>query len=199
MSYPFSKLLALLFAATALLLCSACTVSELSDMGELQVSPVPGDSSEIPAATVNNQPTAASASEPDPVPASVSSPESLSRELFERVNAYRKSRGLRQLKWNDDMAGVAAAHSRTMSSRGEFSHRGFNKRANSLRRKGVLTVSENLAYYRGRADSADVALQLWIDSPAHYKNLSGKKYTMTGVGCGINSRGCVYFVQLYGR
>jgi uncharacterized protein YkwD len=193
MSCSLRKFLAALSAGAGLVLCSACTVSELHDYSTSM------DPGELPEAPVSSVPGDDAESAPAPLKAPASSPEALSRDLFERVNAYRKSRGLRKLKWNDNIAGIAAAHSRKMSASSALTHKGFNKRVNSLRRMGILTVSENLAYYRGQSASADVALQLWLDSPAHYKNLSGKKYTMTGVGCGVNSQGYVYFAQLYGR
>ena len=183
MTYSFCKHFATLAASTGLLLLSACAVSELNDYS------IKEDMSRVspPHSNAGGQMKSAPSSE------------SLSRDLFERVNIYRKSCGLRKLKWNDDMAKIADRHSSSMAANSKFSHKGFNGRVNALRGRGILTVSENLAYYRGGANSASVALQLWIESPDHYKNLSGKKYTMTGVGCGINSQGYIYFCQLYGK
>ena len=194
MSNTYCKLSAVLLSTIGLVLSSACTTSGLNDYTDAKGL---GKISKPDQSYIHRTERALSVSNER----QVGGPDrdSLSYDLFTRVNDYRKSRGLRKLKWNSEMAQIADAHSRSMSSSRVLTHKGFSKRANAVRRTGVLTVGENLAYYRGKSDPASVALQLWIDSPTHFKNLAGKQYDVTGVGCAVNSEGYVYFSQLYGH
>ena len=194
MSNTYRKLATALLSTIGLVLSSACTTSGLNDYTDAKSL---GKISKPDQDDIHCSDRAFSLS--DNRQAGGPERDSLSYDLFTRVNDYRKSRGLRKLKWNSEMAKIAEDHSRSMSSNRVLTHKGFSKRANAVRRTGVLTVGENLAYYRGKSDPASVALQLWIDSPTHFKNLAGKSYDVTGVGCSVNSEGYVYFSQLYGH
>lgn len=193
MNHLFYKFFGILITGALLAFSSACTMSGLNDFSQARdfgKTSIPDPGYQVRAETKLR---------PVAQPAEVHDPGSLSHDLFKRVNAYRKSLGLPALRWNKEMAALAEAHSRNMAAKCELNHKGFNKRLKTLRRGGFITASENVAYYKGRSDPASIAMQLWIDSPGHQRNLAEASHTTTGVGGAINSQGYVYFSQLYGR
>src|SRR5688572_22697827 len=48
----------------------------------------------------------------------------LERRIFDILNAERRSQGLADLEWNDEVAAVARLHSQNMAEEKFFSHRG---------------------------------------------------------------------------
>ncbi len=46
----------------------------------------------------------------------------LEKRVHELINKERRKQGLVQLRWDDDLAGIARSHSRDMAARGYFSH-----------------------------------------------------------------------------
>lgn len=93
---------------------------------------------------------------------------------------------------------IAEEHAKQMA-RGEmpFSHLDFDKRV--ARYPMVhMGAGENLAYNGGHADAAARAVQQWIDSPGHRRNLLGQ-WTLCGVGVAQTAGGQFYFTQLFAR
>lgn len=56
----------------------------------------------------------------------------------------------------------------------------------------------NLAYNGGVADTARVAVEGWIKSPGHRKNLLGA-FDLCGIGVAQSSGGEFFFTQLFAR
>src|SRR5687768_17204146 len=100
----------------------------------------------------------------------------LERHVFEILNAERRSQGLTDLEWNDDVAAVARLHSQNMAEEKFFSHRGsdgsmVDDRADRMGLGAWRTIGENIAYMRGYDDPAQLAVEKWLESTAHRKNL----------------------------
>ena len=130
------------------------------------------------------------------------SPELLEQEVYHRVNAYRRSRGLSQQALDPRMSELAREHSRWMaSSRGQLSHRGSEKRFRKLQSEPVMLVSfaENVAYNLGHADPAGVAVNGWIRSSGHHRNMTRRDDQLTGIGAARAKDGSWYFTQLFGE
>ncbi|CAE7634752.1 ylbC [Symbiodinium sp. CCMP2456] len=108
-------------------------------------------------------------------------PNYLSRRALDETNIFRGSERMPPLKWCQGIADIAAEHARQMA-RGEmpFSHDGFSDRV-SRYPIPHLSAAENLAYNSGVADTAGVAVQGWIKSPGHRKNLLGA-FDLCGIG-----------------
>ncbi len=129
------------------------------------------------------------------------SPESVEREVCRRVNAYRRSRGLAVQGLDRKMSQLARDHSRWMASRKNLSHRGSDARFRNLQGEPVRLVSfaENVAYNLGHADPAGVAVDGWIRSSGHHRNMTRRNDQLTGVGVARAKDGSWYLTQLFGK
>ena len=104
--------------------------------------------------------------------------------VTELVNHHRERVGCSALVWDDEIAAVAAAHSRDMAIRAYYDHvdpdgEGFQHR---LIRGGIGwngIAGENLAI--GTIDGETV-FSLWMDSPPHRANIENCAYTHHGIG-----------------
>lgn len=125
-------------------------------------------------------------------------PKYLARRALDETNIFRGSQKIPPLKWCQGIADIAAEHARQMA-RGEmpFSHDGFHDR---VKRYPIphLSAAENLAYNGGVSDTARVAVEGWIKSPGHRKNLEGA-FDLCGIGVAQASTGEFFFTQLFAR
>ncbi|CAK9027660.1 Uncharacterized membrane protein YlbC [Durusdinium trenchii] len=125
-------------------------------------------------------------------------PNYLARRALDETNIFRGSEKMPPMKWCQGIADIAAEHARQMA-RGDmpFSHDGFEDR---VRRYPIphMSAAENLAYNGGVADTAGVAVQGWIKSPGHRKNLLGA-FDLCGIGVARASTGEFFFTQLFAR
>lgn len=118
------------------------------------------------------------------------------RTVFEKVNAYRGSKGLNPLEINEAMTIQARKHSQDMADGTvPFSHEGFQERIVAT---GIHynSAAENLAYNMGVSDPADTAVTGWIGSEGHRRNMEGD-FNLTGIGIGKSASGAIYFTQLF--
>lgn len=122
----------------------------------------------------------------------------LEREMFNAINEYRASRGLKQLEWNDKLTGLARIHSINMASGSiPFGHDGIDMRNKIIDK--VLDwkkISENVAYSTPRNSLVDQVLVQWIKSTEHHKNIIGN-YNLSGIGVSRSSDGKLYFTQMF--
>lgn len=122
----------------------------------------------------------------------------LGRVCVDRTNAFRAQNRLPPVKWSQEMNRIAEVHAGQMA-RGEmpFSHLDFDKRV-ARYPFAHMGAGENLAYNGGQADVAAVAVDSWIKSPGHRKNLLGT-WNLCGVGVAQSAGGMFYFTQLFAR
>ncbi|MBD2301959.1 CAP domain-containing protein [Nostoc sp. FACHB-190] len=124
----------------------------------------------------------------------------LEAEVFTQINQYRASLGLPALTRNSTIDNQARTHSQNMAQgRVAFGHDGFGARIQAI----AVTIpysaaAENVAYNQGYSNPATQAVQGWLRSPGHLANIKGN-YNLTGVGVAVNSRGAVYFTQIFIR
>ena len=108
----------------------------------------------------------------------VSAEDSLERGVLAEINALRAQHKLAPLKLNVRLTRAADAHSLAMAKRGFFAHESADgsafwkrvKRFYSDRGFSRWSVGENLLWSSPGIDAAG-ALQMWLDSPPHRKNL----------------------------
>ena len=129
-------------------------------------------------------------------------PAELEREIFTRLNATRKSNGLAELEWDEQVADVARLHSQNMADKKFFSHRGsdgsmVDDRADRVGLGQWLMIGENIAYMRGFDDPAGLAIEKWMESTAHRKNLLGKNWLESAVGVAMTEDGTYYITQVF--
>lgn len=122
----------------------------------------------------------------------------LEQSVHAQINQYRKSKGLPPLTLDPRISRQALGHSQAMASgRVPFSHNGFQQRVQAI--ASLIPYSgaaENVAYNMGYRDPATQAVQGWLKSPGHRKNIEGR-YDLTGVGIAQNAKGEMYFTQIF--
>lgn len=122
----------------------------------------------------------------------------LERTVYQQVNQYRRSHNLPPLAIDERISQQARLHSQAMANGSvTFSHNGFEQRVQAIGQAiPNRGTAENVAYNQGYSDPVAQALRGWIASEVHRRNLEGQ-YTMTGIGVAQNSRGQVFFTQLF--
>ena len=122
----------------------------------------------------------------------------LEATIDQQINQYRQSQNLPPLKLDDRLSTQARMHSEAMA-RGEvpFSHDRFDERADAISQIiPYRSVAENVAYNQGFTDSATQAVDGWLKSTVHLKNIEGD-FAFTGVGVAKNDRNEYYFTQIF--
>lgn len=124
----------------------------------------------------------------------------LNRQVFAAIDRFRMSHGLAALHESKALDHSALAHSLEMGRRSYFGHNSANGQAffvrvgDYYRSKGYSywAVGENLLW-GAPAVSASQALQMWIKSPPHLRNLETAKWRELGVSAvTVPSAGGVY-------
>ena len=141
-----------------------------------------------------------------PVSKSPRSDSSLSSQVFEGVNAYRRSQGAKALERHAGLDRLAQQHSEYLRQhRGSFtfggknvSHIGFEGRALVARELyHIQNLGENIsAIPHGGPRCAQVLVRGWADTKDHRKNLLDK-WTHTGVAVVIDADGMVFATELF--
>ncbi len=122
----------------------------------------------------------------------------LEKSVFDQINRYRVSKGLRKLTLNPRIIRQARIHSQNMARhKAPFSHQGFKRRVDAIPLR-YRSASENLAFNQGYSDPVKEAVTSWLKSPAHLTNIKGH-YNLTGIGVATNSDGEVYLTQIFVR
>lgn len=124
----------------------------------------------------------------------------LERSIHEQVNKYRQSQKLPPLQLNSAITQQSRLHSQAMANgKVPFSHQGFEQRVNAIEKSVAYnSAGENVAYNQGYKDPATQAVQGWLKSPGHLKNIRGN-FNLTGIGVAQNSKGEYYFTQIFIR
>lgn len=122
----------------------------------------------------------------------------LEQSTHAQINQYRKSRNLPPLTLNAQISQQARLHSQAMASgKVPFSHDGFQQRVQVIRKSiSYRGAAENVAYNQGFNDPDKQAVEGWLKSPGHYKNIVGQ-YDLTGIGVAKNAKGEYYFTQIF--
>ena len=126
----------------------------------------------------------------------------LEKLIFSLVNKKRAGFSLPPLIWSEKAAQAARLHSRNMSLLNFFSHTGLDgkdvaDRVEFFGLKKWLMVGENIAYNHGYGNPAERAIETWMNSSGHRKNILNKNYRETGVGITVNLSGTYYFTQVF--
>jgi uncharacterized protein YkwD len=116
-------------------------------------------------------------------------------QLLVLVNQYRVSQGLNELQPINHVSFKSYEHNLYMIEKKQISHDLFIERSNNLIQVlGAVRVGENLAY---NFSSPSSALNAWINSPGHKKNLDGD-YTHFGVSITIDpDTGKSYYTNMF--
>lgn len=115
--------------------------------------------------------------------------QSLEAAIFDAVNELRASRGLRPLQASAGLQAAAVAHSRAMLDSGFFEHESadgspFHERVRRFypaRGFASWTVGENLLYKTAAVEAAE-AVDAWLASPPHRRNMLSATWREVGIG-----------------
>jgi uncharacterized protein YkwD len=121
------------------------------------------------------------------------------KQTFKLINAYRDRNGFPPLHWNDEIAAIARAHSRDMATGDvDFGHSGFDDRVGQLKSliAGFEGAGENVLYTTEVDGAPERAVQMWLHSPHHLKNIRGD-YNFSGIGVWRGKDGALYFTQVF--
>jgi uncharacterized protein YkwD len=113
---------------------------------------------------------------------------SFERAMLADINGYRAANHLSPLRLSASLTIAARSHSMQMETAGYFAHdsadgTAFWKRIEAFYPEGVFaywSVGENLLWSSPNVD-AKKALDMWIDSPEHRKNMLDPHWTEIGV------------------
>ena len=122
----------------------------------------------------------------------------IGKEATRLTNDFRRQQGVTpDVVWNPAMAEIGWKHSKNMAEgKVPFGHDGFPDRVREMRMRGA---GENVFMCEGRAGAvvAQSAVEGWINSPGHRKNMLGRAWTLSGIGVFRTGRGGYYLTQLF--
>lgn len=118
----------------------------------------------------------------------VAAADRLETQVLEQLNAVRKRNGLVPLRLSRPLSNAADLHARAMGTYGFFAHESrdgsaFWKRVQRFYGPGgydTWSVGENLLWSTGSLSGAR-ALELWMASPGHRKNILTPRWREIGV------------------
>lgn len=123
--------------------------------------------------------------------------EETEKKMFVLINHERETRGIKTLKWRNDLVPVARAHALDMWERKYFGHYspegknvGDRLEAASVR---YFTAGENLAL----SPTLDIAHTGLMNSPGHRANILSEDFTQVGIGVVDNGFYGKMFVQIF--
>ena len=115
------------------------------------------------------------------------------QQVFDGINAFRKSKGLKPVRFYVNAAKVSQDWSTRMANTGVFEHNpdyGYDPRVAGRTAWGEIIAARDDRRGQG-------LVQQWIDSPPHNKIMSDPNYTVIGVGIAFSDeRGGRY--EMYG-
>lgn len=129
-----------------------------------------------------------------------STTQALEQAVYRQINQYRARKGLSALTIADSLTQQARLHSQDMATgKMPFSHQGFDQRVKEIAKSVPYRgAAENIAYNMGYEDPASQAVEGWLKSPGHLKNIQ-ETYGLTGIGVSRNAKGEIYFTQIFIR
>lgn len=127
---------------------------------------------------------------------------SVEARAFELMNAERIANGLDSLAWDEQIISLARSHSQSMAEGKYFSHKdpagGFvDTRAAKLGIFNWMAIGENIAFMKGYDDPASTAVEKWMKSTSHKKNILSGQWRESAIGVAVASDGSVYFTQVF--
>jgi uncharacterized protein YkwD len=126
----------------------------------------------------------------------------MERRVFVLVNRERTKRGLKSLSWNEDVAKAARTHSRNMAAYNFFSHNGRDKKTvvDRARLAGINNwrrIGENLVFTSGYDNPIEFAVEKWMTSSTHRKNILDARWDEAAIGVSEAKDGAFYFTQVF--
>ncbi|WP_297132054.1 CAP domain-containing protein [Terrisporobacter sp.] len=120
------------------------------------------------------------------------------KEVLRLVNVERSKRGLNELNLNTELSRIATLKSQDMINKNYFSHTSptYGSPFDMMKKFNISykTAGENIAM--GQKTPAQV-VEAWMNSEGHRANILNKNYTDLGVGVAKDSKGTIYWTQMF--
>ncbi|MGH8793820.1 MAG: CAP domain-containing protein [Stackebrandtia sp.] len=144
------------------------------------------------------EPTTESGSDDDPVDDVVDPLVEMALEAVQLTNDVREQNGCPSVDENSNLTDASTGHSEDMAVNGYFDHvsqdgRDFVDRA--VNAGYDSPISENIAYGQ---NSAQAALDAWMNSEGHRDNILNCDAKSVGLGVGEADDGTLYWTQMFG-
>lgn len=128
----------------------------------------------------------------------VSSVNSMEKQVASLTNSERKAAGLRSLTLDSRLSKLARMKAEDMAKKGYFSHTSptYGSAFDMMKKYGVSyrTAGENIA--KGQK-TPEAVMNGWMNSSGHRANILSSTYTHIGVGYAKDSKGKTYWVQIF--
>jgi uncharacterized protein YkwD len=128
----------------------------------------------------------------------------VARAVAAEVNRTRLAHGLAALSGDAALDRAAREHSEELAARRTLDHNSTDpeRRTMTMRIEAAggtwMRAAENLASISGPSSRVPPqAVQMWLNSDGHRRNMLSASYTHTGVGVAIDRFGAWYVTQLY--
>jgi uncharacterized protein YkwD len=126
------------------------------------------------------------------------------QQIHYLVNTERRKKGLNDLYWDEDLAKLARNYSKKMARESFFSHfdsdgNSIIDRANDSDIRGWNKIGENLFFCEGYRDFDVLAVNGWMNSTEHRRNILDRQFTTTGIGVAQTRDGRIYITQVFIR
>jgi hypothetical protein len=123
----------------------------------------------------------------------------IGRKALELTNSFREKHKLKKLDWSKEIAQVSFEHSQNMGlKKVKFGHDGFDERSKKFPFDHISS-GENVAMNNTNENEVSVvAVNGWINSPGHRKNLLGN-FDMCGIGVYKNENNEYYLCQMFAK
>lgn len=137
-----------------------------------------------------------------PVGNSIGTATATEARAWDLMNAQRQAVGLQFLQWDESLVALARMHSQSMATAKFFSHKDLeggyvDDRAARMGVNNWLAIGENIAFMRGYADPASTAVEKWMQSPSHKKNMLNGNWRQSAIGAAVADDGAIYFTQIF--
>lgn len=122
----------------------------------------------------------------------------MQQSVHDQVNAYRVSKGLPPLQLDPFLTSLCQEHCLAMASGAvPPGHEGIEERAQQARDyyNGTTNFGENVALNMGFFDPPATAVEGWIESEGHERQMVGS-FELTGIGVAV-SGGTYFFTQIF--
>ncbi len=122
------------------------------------------------------------------------------QSILDLSNAARQDSGLSTLSFSAELNAAAQRHANDLAKGAQFSHTGSDGSTMQERVQDsgykYWSIAENI-YYQAPRNQPERAVQGWLKSPGHRRNLLNSKFTQMGVGYARNGTKH-YYVQVFG-
>jgi uncharacterized protein YkwD len=126
---------------------------------------------------------------------------SIELQVQREVNEVRQTARIPKLNWNEKLTMEARRHAKNMAGRQFFSHYDSTRGdlSHRLDRSGIewTRCAENLYSEKGFHNPAKHAVQVWLESPEHRKNMLDSMLSDAGVGAALQSDGTLFIVHVF--